>query len=148
MYEHFWIMRIYFIEWINVWGIICITKWLSFPVDSHQTMRNGCYLEFYLIEWFAIKPTTCCWSSVCSIFCSICFIYNRIHVTTICIWILYIIWEIAGGLNFDSNLKVKINFWISIQICKINQMIKCRNKWGFFSIYDSFDPSLIFPTKL
>lgn len=29
-----------FLEWINVWRIICITKWLSFPVDSHQTMRN------------------------------------------------------------------------------------------------------------
>lgn len=41
------------------WSVY-ITKWLSFPVDSHQTMRNGCYLEFYLIEWFAIKPTTCC----------------------------------------------------------------------------------------
>lgn len=140
MYEHFWIMRIYFLEWINVWRIICITKWLSFPVDSHQTMRNGCYLEFYLIEWFARKPTTCCWSSICSIFCSICFIYNRIHVTTICIWILY---------NLRNSDRFKFRFkLIIIKICKINQMIKCRNKWVFFSIYDSFDPSLIFPTKL
>lgn len=147
MYEHFWIMRIYFLEWINVWRMICITKWLSFPVDSHQTMRNGCYLEFYLIEWFAIKPTTCCWSSICSYF------VQYVSFTTEFMLLLYvsefyIIWEIAIGLNFDSNLKVKINFWISIKICKINQMIKCRNKLGFFSIYDSFDPSLIFPTKL
>lgn len=32
----------------------------------------------------------------------------------------YIIWEIVIGLNFDLNLKVKINFWISMKICKIN----------------------------
>lgn len=134
MYEHFWIMRIYFLKWINVWRIICITKWLSFPVDSHQTMRNGCYLEFYLIEWFAIKPTTCCWSSKCSIF------LQYVSFTTEFMLLLYvsefyIIWEIAIGLNFDSNLKVKINFWISIKICKINQMIKCRNKLGCFFQY-------------
>lgn len=94
-----------FLEWINVWGIICITKWLSFPVDSHQTMRNGCYLEFYLIEWFAIEPTTC-WSSICSIFCSICFIYNRIHVTTtcICFWILY---NLRNSDRFKFRFKFK-----------------------------------------
>lgn len=147
MYENFWIMRIYFREWINVWMIICITKWLSFPVDSHQTMRNGCYLEFYLIEWFAINSTTCCWSSKCSIFLQYVSFATE-FMLLLYVSEFYIIWEIAIGLNFDSNLKVKINFWISIQICKINQMIKCRNKWFFFSIYDSFDPSLIFPTKL
>lgn len=26
------------------------------------------YFEFYLIEWFAINPSTSCWSSKCSIF--------------------------------------------------------------------------------
>lgn len=147
MYEHFWIMRIYFREWINVRRMICITKWLSFPVDSHQTMRNGCYLEFYLIEWFAINPSTSCWSSKCSIFLQYVSFATE-FMLLLYVSEFYIIWEIAIGLNFDSNLKVKINFWISIKICKINQMIKCRNKWVFFSIYDSFDPSLIFPTKL
>lgn len=130
MYEHFWIMRIYFLEWINVRRIICITKWLSFPVDSHQTMRN---LLWILSNWMVCnKSINFLLKFKMFNISSICFIYNRIHVTTICIWILYIIWEIAGGLNFDSNLKVKINFWISIKICKINQMIKCRNKWVFF----------------
>lgn len=33
---------------------------------------------------------------------------------------ILVIWEIVIGLNFDLNLKVKINFWISIKICKIN----------------------------
>lgn len=135
MYENFWIMRIYFLEWINVsWRIICITKWLSFPVDSHQTMRNGCYFEFYLIEWFAIKPTTFVEVQYVQYF------VQYVSFTTEFMLLLYvsefyIIWEIAIGLNFDSNLKVKINFWISIKICKINQMIKCRNKWLVFFQY-------------
>lgn len=133
MYEHFWIMRIYFLEWINVWRIICITKWLSFPVDSHQTMRNGCYFEFYLIEWFAINPSTSCWSSKFSIFLQYVSFATE-FMLLLYVSEFYIIWEIAIGLNFDSNLKVKINFWISIKICKINQMIKCRNKWVFFNI--------------
>lgn len=50
------------------WSVLQNGYRSSYNVDSHQTMRNGCYFEFYLIEWFAINPSTSCWSSKCSIF--------------------------------------------------------------------------------
>lgn len=116
------------------WSVY-ITKWLSFPVDSHQLNNEKWLLLGILSNWMVCnKSINFLLKFKMFNISSICFIYNRIHVTTICIWILYIIWEIAIGLNFDSNLKVKINFWISIKICEINQMIKCRNKWVFFNI--------------